>query len=314
MEKTYQAPPIPNAFIWRRAHSLAGLWLVLFLVEHLLTNSQAALWIGDDGSGFVRMVNSLKELPYLQAIEIIFLGIPFLIHGIWGIQYLMASKINSFATDGSSPSLPYARNKAYTWQRITSWILLFGILAHVIQMRFMEYPTSASVNGKPSYMIRIDHDEGLQTLAKRLGFTIYTIPQIKVEKVRLLLQSSSEKQNDPAALQTAHEEKEWVEALEKWKLNENQAVAVASSFGTAELLMVRNTFKSPFMIFCYTVLVLAACYHAFNGLWSFMIAWGIALTARSQQIFRSLSTGLMILISFLGLAAIWGTYWINLRH
>lgn len=311
MEKTYQAPPIPNAFIWRRAHSLTGLWLVLFLIEHLLTNSQAALWIGDDGHGFIQAVNSLKELPYLQAIEIFFLGLPLLIHGIWGVKYLMTSKINSFPSDGSSPSLPFPRNRAYTWQRITSWILLFGIAAHVIHMRFLEYPTSASVDGKRSYMIRIGFDEGLQTLGKRLGFSIYTEPQIKVEKVRTLLQSQ---QNDPVAVQTAREERQWIEALEKWKLNENQVIAVTPSFGTAELLMVRNTFKNPFMIFCYTILVLAACFHAFNGLWSFMIAWGIALTSRSQQLFRSFSTGLMILISFLGLAAIWGTYLVNLRQ
>ena len=139
MENTYQAPPIPQAFIWKRAHSLTGLWLVLFLIEHLLTNSQAALWIGDDGSSFIRAVDALKNLPYLQAIEIIFLGIPLLLHGLWGVRVLVTAKYNSFATNGSSPSLPqYSRNQAYTWQRITSWVLLIGIVAHVIHMRFLE--------------------------------------------------------------------------------------------------------------------------------------------------------------------------------
>lgn len=45
MAYSYPAPPLPSAFIWRRAHSLTGLWLVLFLIEHLLTNSQAALFL-----------------------------------------------------------------------------------------------------------------------------------------------------------------------------------------------------------------------------------------------------------------------------
>ena len=63
---TYLAPPIPKEFIRRRAHSLMGLWLVLFLIEHLFTNSQAALLIGDNGSGFVKAVNALKSLPYFQ--------------------------------------------------------------------------------------------------------------------------------------------------------------------------------------------------------------------------------------------------------
>ena len=92
----YHAPPIPNAFIWRRAHSLTGLWLVLFLIEHLFINSQAALWIGDEGAGFVRAVNALRDLPYLHVIEIFLLGVPFVIHGVWGVQYLMTAKLILF--------------------------------------------------------------------------------------------------------------------------------------------------------------------------------------------------------------------------
>src|ERR1700719_477349 len=86
---SYRAPLIPQAFIWRRAHSLTGLWLVLFLIEHLIVNSQAALFVGDNGNGFVNAVNSIKDLPYLPVIEIFLLGVPFLIHGLWGIKYLL---------------------------------------------------------------------------------------------------------------------------------------------------------------------------------------------------------------------------------
>src|SRR4026207_984938 len=109
---------LPSAFIWRRLHSLMGLWLVLFLMEHLFVNSQAALLLGENGKGFVRAVNAIHNLPYLQAIEVTLLGVPILIHLIWGIKYLLTSKSNSGKTDGSSPSLSkYARNHAYTWQR-----------------------------------------------------------------------------------------------------------------------------------------------------------------------------------------------------
>lgn len=69
---TAAAAAIPKAFIWRRLHSLMGLWLVLFLIEHLLTNSQAALWLGDNGRGFVNMVNAIHNLPYLEVIELTF--------------------------------------------------------------------------------------------------------------------------------------------------------------------------------------------------------------------------------------------------
>lgn len=317
----YKAPPIPSAFIWRRAHSLTGLWLVLFLIEHLFTNSQAALFIGDNGNGFVNAVNSLKNLPYLPVIEIFLLGVPFLIHGIWGVKYLLTGKMNSFSSDGREPSLPeYPRNHAYTWQRITSWILLFGIIAHVIQMRFIEYPSFAQRGTEKSYMIPLNLDSGLYTLSKRLGFTIYNQGQIDSFKEKLLLQEAEKNEGggDTAKGLIANQEKEeqkgWVNALEKRPLKENQIMAVSNSFSVAELLMVRDTFKSPVMILLYTGLVLAACFHAFNGLWTFMISWGITLTARSQQIMRSFATGLMVILTFLGLAAIWGTYWFNLKQ
>jgi len=318
MTYNYPAPPIPSAFIWKRAHSLTGLWLVLFLIEHLLTNSQAALLFGDDGNGFVRGVNFIKDLPFLPVIELVLLGIPFLIHGIWGVRYLFTAQYNSMNSDGSTPSLPqYSKNRAYTWQRITSWILLFGILAHVIHMRFIDYPTSAQIDAQKLYISRVEADSGLYTLSKRLNFTIYN--QQQVEEIRQKSLSTPEAKSDPnvgpdelQAYQKHRQEEGFAHALEKWPLKENQLVVASPSFGVAELLLVRDTFKSPTMIILYTGLVLATCFHAFNGLWTFMISWGITLTARSQQMMRSLAIALMILISFLGLAAVWGTYWINL--
>ncbi|MBA2367640.1 MAG: succinate dehydrogenase cytochrome b558 subunit [Candidatus Protochlamydia sp.] len=318
MSGSYLPPPLSKAFIWRRAHSLTGIWLVLFLIEHLLTNSQAALFIGDDGSGFVSAVNFIKGLPYLPIIEIALLGIPFLIHGVWGIQYLLQGKMNAFPTDGSTPSLPqYSRNHAYTWQRITSWILLFGIAAHVIQMRFLEYPSSGQLDGQQYYLVRLSRDSGLFTLSKRLGFDLYSATQIKEISKNTLeqlgpLEAVEDTPNQLIEAQRNRERKEWVAALEEQKLNETDILAVSKSFGMAELLMVRDTFKSPLMIFLYSGLVLAACFHAFNGLWTFMISWGITLTAASQNLMRKFATGLMVLIAFLGLAAIWGTYWLNL--
>lgn len=320
MAYSYPAPPIPGAFIWRRAHSLTGLWLVLFLMEHLFTNSQAALFIGEDGKGFVNAVNFLKNLPYLPVIEMVLLGIPFLIHGIWGIRYLLTAQYNSFSTDGTTPALPqYKRNQAYTWQRITSWILLVGIVAHVIHMRFLEYPTSASLNGQDFYMSRVEADSGVYPLSKRLGFEMYTQQQIqeKKEKISLAPLISIQHESNPKELvlvQEQIEEQKWIAAAEKWSLKEGQVIAVSPSFGVAELLIVRDTFKSPTMILLYTGLVLAACFHAFNGLWTGMITWGITLTARSQMLMRSFAVSLMILITLLGLAAIWGTYWVNLRN
>ena len=170
-----RAEMISSPFVWRRVHSLMGLWLVIYLIEHLIVNSQATLWIGDDGSGFVKLVNSLEGLPYLQVIEIVFIGIPLVLHGYWGVKRALTAKGNARRTDGSAPSLPYGRNRAFTWQRLTSWILLIGIIAHVVQMRFVQMPRE--VGGR--YVVQLQRDEGLESqlngsvslyLAMAIGF------------------------------------------------------------------------------------------------------------------------------------------------
>jgi len=263
---------IPSAFLWRKLQSFAGLGLVIYLISHLLTNSQAAFPIGENGQKFVHMVNSIHELPFLLAIEIFIIVLPLLIHSIWGVYYLYSAKINSIATDGTTPSLPeYKENKGYTWQRITSVLLLFAIGAHVIHMRVLHYPGSITEGNQQFYTMQVTEDPSLNAIAEKLNVH--------------LVESD---------------------------LGSDNKLAIANDFGTAELLLVRESFKKPWLMFLYTIFVLAACYHAFNGVWSFLITWGITLTRRAQRLSRILCYIGMGLLSFLGLSAIYLTYWVNL--
>lgn len=289
MVREYDSPKLPKEFVWRRLHSLTGLFLVIYLIEHLLVNSQAALFVGDDGEGFIKAVNDIHNLPYLPFIEMALLGVPILIHAYWGIQYLFTGEQNSYGEIGKDPYLPeYSRNKAYTWQRITSWILLFLLFGHIVHMRFIEYPWKVKVDGEKEYFVKVNDDHGLESLSKRLHFKII-------------------ESNGSAPTH-------WEEQLHANPLKTGEKGIIAKSFGLAELMMVRETFKSPLMIALYTIFVLSACYHAFNGLWTFMISWGVTLTQRSQMWMRRISNILMVIVAFWGLAAIWGTFWINLRQ
>jgi succinate dehydrogenase / fumarate reductase cytochrome b subunit len=333
---------IPKAFIWRRLHSLMGLWLVLFLIEHLLTNSQAALWIGDNGQGFIDMVNAIHNLPYLEVIELTLLGIPILIHGAWGVKYLLTAKSNSGSSDGKSPSMPLGRNRAYTWQRITSWVLLICIIGHVVKFRFLEYPHQVHVGNETVYLIKINMDDGLYTLADRLNVKLYDGALINKEKAELedrnsekaliaAAQGIKEEKIDPwtgpipqdynsqkeiifTSAQNYQQKAAFVQALEKEKLSSGEVVAVSQEFGTASLLAVRNAFKNPIYIGIYTLFVIAACFHACNGFWTFLITWGWVLKMAAQKAWVVVSLVLMAILLFLGLAAVWGTYWINLRY
>jgi succinate dehydrogenase / fumarate reductase cytochrome b subunit len=329
------ATALPQAFIWRRLHSLMGLWLVLFLMEHLLTNSQAALLLGENGKGFVHMVNALHNLPYLKVIEVVLLGVPLFIHAVWGIKYLFTAKSNVRGSDGSKPTLKYGRNRAYSWQRITSWILLIGIIGHVTKFRFIDYPETVQDNGTTYYFTRVSVDNGLYTVASRLGVTLYDSAAIEKEKAKLNERNSEKALVEVAkALEatpgdTAFDSQKavilpsaqkyegkmaFVRGLEKRPIRANEVIAVAKDFGTASLLTVRDTFKSPLYVGLYTIFVLAACFHAFNGFWTFLITWGVILKMSAQRAMVKFAVGLMILVAFLGLAAIWGTYFLNLKH
>ena len=302
---------ISKDFFWRRMHSLAGLWLILFIIEHLLTNSQSALFFGDDGEGFIASVNWIHGLPYLPVIELLALGVPFLIHGLWGIMYAREARINSFKSDGSSPALgQYKENRAFTWQRVTSWILIVGVIAHVVHMRFLNYPTEAQVGSQEYFAVKITDDPGLITLGERLDFKIYQESDIQRLQSELAIQPEG---RTPLAEQARTQQIEFLEALEGHTLTTGKVVAVAKNFGTASLLVVRDTFKMPMMIILYTLFVIAAGYHAFNGLWTAFITWGINITQKTQDKFRKLTNALMTLVIFLGLASVWLTYF-NLRY
>lgn len=330
---TTKLDTLPKAFIWRRLHSLTGLWFVLFLIEHLITNSQAALLLGDSGKGFIRMVNLIHDLPYLTVIEVCLLGVPILIHGIWGVKYALTSKANSVGGDGSKPHLKYSRNRAYTWQRITSWILVVLLTLHIVKFRFLDYPSSVNEGSTPAYITKVSMDPGLYTVASRLDVKLYdarALDQMKeqgtgkgeealVNAAREIRERGDGRYNpqDAIILDSAqnYEEKErLISALTSVKLKKGEVVVAAPTFGTASLLGVRNTFKSPMWVTVYTIFVLSACFHAFNGLWTSMLTWGWVVREVAQTRARKGAVTLMIIIAALGLCAVWGTYFWNLKH
>lgn len=319
---------LPKAFIWRRLHSLMGLWLVLFLMEHLLTNSQAALLLGESGQGFVRMVNGLHNLPFLPLIELFLLGVPIAIHGYWGIRYLFTAEYNSFSSDGSKPHLSYGRNRAYTWQRITSWILVVLLTMHIVKFRFLEYPGVVNKGSHPTYFVTVKMDTGLYTVSQRLGAQLYDSERVKQlqpdpqKAVETAAQSilsheshilDADDEQILCVYQTYEEQKRFADALDRVRLKPGEVIVAAGDFGTATLFSVRDTFKSPYWALLYTIFVLAACFHAFNGLWTSMLTWGWVVKVSSQRSGLKFALTLMAIVTFLGLAAIWGTYYLNLK-
>lgn len=307
---------LPRPFIARRLHSLLGLWLVIYLFEHLLVNAQVAFYPQDDGTAFISMVNRIHNIPFLKLVEVIFLGFPFLFHGIWGIFYAKKARLNSVPGSLNQPRLfQYAKNRAFSWQRITSWILLVGILAHVIHMRFLEMPTKVYRGDIVSYFVKQQPSNMLYLMVEKLHFKVYTSKDLEEKQEQLELQKKQLEQADPLeeqsyfALVTATtEDRKWLQEATKKKLKKRELLVETPSAGAAFLLIVRDTFQHLPLVILYSILVITAVYHAFNGLWTFLITWGLAISRRTQKRARFFTTSLMLLVMAFGLIAAWGSY------
>lgn len=68
--------------------------------------------------------------------------------------------------------------------------------------------------------------------------------------------------------------------------------------------MVEQIVANPFWLVFWIVGVIATVFHFANGLWSFMITWGITQSNKSQQIMSYVAILVFLVISTIGLMAI----------
>lgn len=326
---------VPRAFVWRRLHSLTGLWFLIFLFEHLFTNSQAAVFFGSSAPWFVNSVNAMHNMPYLPFIEIFLLGVPIGLHMIWGVWYMFTAKSNVVGRGGKTPSIKKGRNRAYSMQRITAWVILAGIIFHVVQMRFMMYPYKVHTSSYTQCFGRYHLDPGLYKVAGTLNVPIYDARAIEREKENLaglkkkislvdqrldeLEQSGSTKSTtyNPEMTQiykniSEYNDKEaFIKGLSYFSLGANEVVVVSKKSADLILLNVRQAFQSWWMCAIYTLFVLASVVHGCNGFWTFCITWGLLLSKKAQENWVYFAYGLAFVLTALGMFSIWGSYFFS---
>jgi len=117
---------VSREFLFRRMHSLLGVIPVtLFLFIHLFTNSFATR--GADA--FNEKVATLESLPFLIVIEFVFIFLPLLYHGVYGLYVAYTSGYN-----GTKYS--WGRNIMFTLQRSTGIITFVFVIYHLWTTRF----------------------------------------------------------------------------------------------------------------------------------------------------------------------------------
>ena len=116
-----------TSFIWRKLHSLLGIVpLGAFLLEHLLSNFEAL----KGPAAYGVQVKFLNSLPLVRVLEWVFIFLPLLYHGIYGVYIWLRGKSNIVY-------YPWAGNWMYLVQRYTGLIAFAYIIQHVLRQRFM---------------------------------------------------------------------------------------------------------------------------------------------------------------------------------
>ncbi|WP_413379248.1 succinate dehydrogenase cytochrome b558 subunit [Alkalihalobacillus sp. 1P02AB] len=68
--------------------------------------------------------------------------------------------------------------------------------------------------------------------------------------------------------------------------------------------MMADILSSPFMLAFYILGVVSATFHLANGIWSFLVSWGITVTPRSQRIATYATMAIFFALTFVGIRAI----------
>jgi succinate dehydrogenase / fumarate reductase, cytochrome b subunit len=77
---------------------------------------------------------------------------------------------------------------------------------------------------------------------------------------------------------------------------------VAAAFGTeVNFQMMENILASPIMFAFYVVGIISTIFHFANGLWSFLVSWGITVSPRSQLIATYATIIIFVALSFVSI-------------
>ena len=195
-----------NEFYLRRVHSLLGIIPIgAFLVVHLMVNHRAT----QGAEAFNKASMFMESLPFLIIVEFLFIYIPILYHGLYGIHIAFTAKENI-------GHYSIFRNWMFALQRVTGVITFIFIFVHLWQTRLQ----------KAFFGKEVNYD------------------------------------------------------------------------------MMHQTLQHPLWAIIYMICIVAVVFHFANGIWSFLVTWGILQSKKSQQVFTWVSLIVFLILSYIGVSAI----------
>ena len=124
MSNSYEIKVSPHFWL-RRLHSLSGVFPIgAFLLEHMFSNS----FILKGPEAYNEVIATLSGLPYVLAVETLFIYLPILFHAFYGIYVAFTGKSNL-------SSYPNPGNILYMLQRWTGLMTFAYVAFHFYHTR-----------------------------------------------------------------------------------------------------------------------------------------------------------------------------------
>jgi succinate dehydrogenase / fumarate reductase cytochrome b subunit len=125
-EFTESSTSSSSYFLWRRLHSLTGLVFGGYIIVHLIVN--ATMIQGTHPDIYQMQVDKIHSLPFLWAVEWVFIYLPIIYHTIYGLWITVTGRPNIGA-------YPFGKNYFYVLQRVSALVIVAFILFHVLAMK-----------------------------------------------------------------------------------------------------------------------------------------------------------------------------------
>ena len=91
-----------------------------------------------------------------------------------------------------------------------------------------------------------------------------------------------------------------------WHVFETRFQVAIGNAEEADYNMMANILDNPWMFAFYVAGVLTATFHLANGLWSFLVTWGITQSAKAQRFSTYFTLLVFIVLSVIGIRALFG--------
>ncbi|MBD1372898.1 succinate dehydrogenase cytochrome b558 subunit [Hazenella sp. IB182357] len=90
-----------------------------------------------------------------------------------------------------------------------------------------------------------------------------------------------------------------------WHLWETRIYKEIHNLSAADLTEhMASILSNPIVVVIYIIAIIAAVFHFSNGMWSFLVSWGITIGPRAQRVSTYVWAVVFVMVSYLGVSAV----------